>query len=104
MNKWKVSFFVCLGLWAVTLLGSAYVLFYQAISYSYLSTSYKDKVEANSVLGNLIVKGGKSYNQKDFLFLLRQEYPKEFIVEEGNKISMGFNVFEFENNQLVKAR
>jgi hypothetical protein len=104
MNKWKVSFFVCLGLLVITFLGGAYMLFDQAISYSYLDTSYKDQVKSNAVLGNLIVKGSKSYNQKDFLFLLRQAYPKEFIVEEGNKISMGFNVFEFENNQLVKAQ
>jgi len=80
------------------------MLFDQAISYSYLDTSYEDQVKSNAVLGNLIVKGSKSYNQKDFLFLLRQAYPNEFIVEEGNKITMGFNVFEFENNQLVKAQ
>lgn len=104
MNKWKVSFFVCLGCLVATLLGATYMLFDQAISYSYLSTSYEDQVKSNAVLGSLIVKGSKSYNQKDFLFLLRQAYPKEFIVEEGNKITMGFNVFEFENNQLVKAQ
>jgi hypothetical protein len=103
MKNWKISFFVCLAVWVLTLFAAFYILLDQAISYSYLSTSYQDKVKANSVLGNLIVKGSKSYNQKDFLFLLRQAYPNEFIVEEGNKISMGFNVFEFENNQLVKA-
>lgn len=104
MNKWKVSFFICLALWVVTCVGAFYVLFDQAVSYSYLNTSYEDRVKANSVLGNLIVKGSSSYSQTDFLFLLRQAYPKELIVEEGNTISMGFNVFEFENNKLVKAQ
>ncbi len=104
MNKWKVSFFVCFGSLVVVILLSAYLLIDQGVSYGYLNSSYEEKTNANSVLGNLIVKGSKSYNQKDFLFLLRQAYPKEFIVEEGNKISMGFNVFEFENNQLVKAQ
>lgn len=104
MNKWKVSFFVCLALWVATTIYALYVLFDQAISYSYLKTSFEDQVRSNSVLGNLIVKGGSSYSQKDFLFLLRQVYPKEFIVEDGNTITMGFNVFEFENNKLVKAQ
>ena len=104
MNKWKVSFFVCLGVLVAILLGSAYVLVDQAISYDHLNTSYKDKVEANAILGSLLVTNSESYTQKDFLFLLRQAYSKELIVEEGNKISMGFNVFEFENNQLVKAQ
>jgi hypothetical protein len=104
MNKWKVSFFICLSCLVLTLLGSVYILFDQAVSYSYLSTSYEDQVKSNAVLGNLIVKGSQNYNQKDFLFLLRQAYPKEFIVEEGHKIIMGFNVFEFENNKLVKAQ
>jgi hypothetical protein len=104
MNKWKVSFFICLSCMVLMLLGSAYIVFDQAVSYSYLRTSYEDQVRSNTVLGNLIVKGGQNYNQKDFLFLLRQAYPKEFIVEEGSKITMGFNVFEFENNKLVKVQ
>ena len=104
MNKWKVAFFICFGLLCSTLIGGAYILIDQAVSYSYLEVSYKDKDEANTVLGNLLVKTSKNYTQKDFLVVIRQSYPKEFIVQDAHKISMGFNVFEFENNQLVRAQ
>jgi hypothetical protein len=50
------------------------------------------------------VKGGQEYGQKDFLHLLRLTYPKEFIVEEGNKIIMGSNTFVFENDKLAYVR
>ena len=104
MNKWKISFFVCLFLLVI----SSTILIYNTIdlgiSYTYLEVSYDDQIEANKVLGNLIVQGGKEYTQKDLLHLLRLEYPDAFIVEEEQKILMGPNSFEFENNKLVRVR
>ena len=104
MNKWKAAFFATLALLltSITLLG--YATLDTGISYTYLEVSYNEQVQANQVLGNLIVKGGQEYSQKDFLHLLRLNYPKEFIVEEGNKIIMGSNTFAFENDKLAYAR
>jgi hypothetical protein len=104
MNKWKIAFFFSLPLIFLSVLFSLFLLLDNGTAYTYLEVSYNDQVEANEVLGNLIVKGGQQYSQKDFLHLLRQEYPESFIVEEGNLIKMGTNVFEFQNNKLSRAR
>ncbi len=104
MNKWQGAFFLSLLLILLSVLFSVFLLLDNGTAYTYLEVSYNDQVEANEVLGNLIVKGGQQYSQKDFLRLLRQEYPDAFIVEEGNLIKVGTNVFEFQNNKLSKVR
>ena len=104
MNKWKIAFFVCLPLTVLSLLFSFYVVIDNGVSYTYLEVSYNDQVRANEVLGDLIVRGGQQYSQKDFLHLLRQAYPEGFIVEEGAVIKMASNVFEFQDDKLIKAR
>ena len=103
LNKWKVSFFVCLIAFSATCVLLIYNTIDVGISYTYLEQSNDEILHANKVLGNLIVKGGKEYSQKDFLYILRQEYPKELIVEEGNKIIMGWNVFVFRDDKLIEA-
>jgi len=104
MNKWKWAFFVCLSVLVLSGLFFIYSAIDQGVSYTYLEVSYDYQVAANKVLGNLIVQGGKEYSQKDFLHLLRQAYPKEFIVEKENMIIMGHNQFKFENDRLVSAK
>ena len=104
MKKWKVSFFVCLVLLILSNLFFVYNIIDLGISYTYLEESFSGELEANKVLGNLIVQGGNDYSQKDILHLLRQAYPDEFIVEEDNKIIMGPNTFEFKNDRLVNVR
>ncbi|MHB8131666.1 MAG: Imm58 family immunity protein [Mobilitalea sp.] len=104
MNKWKIAFFCCLVLFIASSAFFIYSVIDQGVSYTYLKVSYDEQVEANKVLGNLIVKGGQKYSQKDILYLLRQEYPKAFIVEEKNTISIGANKFEFEKDRLVKVK
>ena len=101
MNKWKVAFFVMLttlilsnGFWVCSAIDSG-------ISYTYQQASLDDIGEANKFLGELIVKGGKEYNQKDILHLIRQSYPNAFIVEEDNLIKINYVTFEFKNNKLV---
>lgn len=103
-KRWKWAFFACL-LYAIA--SNAYLVFGlidAGISKAYFDASYEDGLKANAVLGELIVRGSKNYSQKDFLVLLRQAYPTEFIVEDGHKIAMGSNSFTFENDRLVRAR
>jgi len=104
MNKWKIAFLVSLPITFLSLVFSLFLLLDNGTAYTYLEVSYNDQVRANEILGNLIVKGGQEFTQKDFLHLLRQEYPDAFIVEEGNTIKIDRNVFEFQNNKLVKAQ
>jgi len=104
MNKWKIAFFCCLVLFIASIVFFIYSIIDQGISYTYLKVSYDEQVEANKVLGNLVVRGGQKYSQKDILYLLRQEYPKAFIVEEKNTIRIGSNEFEFEKDRLVMVR
>ena len=104
MNKWKLAFFLSLPLLILSVLFSLYLLVDNGTAYTYLEVSYNDQVQANEVLGNLIIQGGQQYNQKDLLHLLRQQYPDAFIVEESSSIKMGSNIFEFENGKLSKVR
>jgi hypothetical protein len=103
LNKWKISFFVCLVAFIATCVLLIYNTIDLGVSYTYLEQSYDEKSQANEVLGNLIVKGGKEYSQQDFLYLLRKEYPKELIVEDGNIIKIGWNMFVFKDGKLVEA-
>jgi hypothetical protein len=104
VNKWKIAFFTSLIVSIFTVVFALLVVLDNGISYTYLEVSYNDQLKANEVLGNIIVRGGEQYTQSDFLHLLRQAYPDELIVEEGNSIKMGFNTFEFKDNKLVKVR
>ena len=104
MNKWKISFFICLAAFLTVAVLLIYNTIDLGVSYTYLEQSHNEQLQANKVLGNLIVKGGSQYTQKDFLHLLRLEHPDEFIVEESNKIKMGWNVFVFKDNKLISAQ
>ena len=104
MNIWKWAFWVCLSLLLISSSVLLYGIIDQAITISYMEEEFEQQREANQVLGNLIVKGGKSYSQADFLHLLRQAYPDEFIVQEGNVISMGQNQFHFTDSRLSSVR
>lgn len=101
MNKWKLAFLILVPLLILSNLFFAYALFDTAVSYSYLTDSFERQSEANEQLGNLIILGSEEYSQKDFLHLLRQANPEAFIVEEGQKISIGQNAFLFENDKLM---
>jgi len=104
MNKWKWAFWICFALLvtssSVLLLG----IVDQAITITYMEQGLDDERKANEVLGNLIVQGGKDYTQADFLHLLRQAYPDDFIVQKGSAISMGHNEFTFSQGRLSGAR
>lgn len=95
-----MAFFVCLAVFVGTSVSLIYNTIDLGVSYAYLEQTYDEQLQANKVLSNLIVRGGQQYTQKDFLHLLRLEYPDEFIVEQGNKITMGWNVFIFNNDKL----
>jgi hypothetical protein len=103
MNNWKASFFVTLTL----LVGSNLFWLYSAIdagiTYTYQQVSLDDLNDAHSFLGDLVVKGGKDYSQKDILHLVRQSYPNAFIVEDGNKIIVNNVTFTFEGGKLSKV-
>jgi len=51
-----------------------------------------------------MIHGSSDYSQKDFLHLLRQVNPKDFIVEEGQEIRSGGNVFTFKNDRLTEVK
>ena len=103
MNKWKVAFFFSFFLFLTSSILLVFLALDNGTSYTYLQISLDDQVNSNKVLGNLIVQGGQEYTQKDLLHLLRLEYPKEFIVEDGNIIKMNSNSFEFHKDKLVKV-
>ena len=104
MNRWKTSFILCFTLLILTIFLAGYLLLDGGISSSYRQVSLDDQIEANKVLGKLVVNGSPEYSQKDFLYLLRMSFPAELIVEEGNIMSLGSNKFKFENDRLVSAQ
>ena len=104
MNKWKLAFFIVVPILFVGNIIFAYAMFDTAVSLSYLSDSYNYQNKSKEQLSNLIVLGSKDYSQADILHLLRQSNPIAFIVEDGDKVSMGETVFIFENNRLTSVK
>lgn len=104
MNKWKISFFVCLSILLASTTILIYLLVDQTVTYSYQVTHIAEQAQAKKLLGNLVVAGAKDYTQEDFLHLLRQSNPDAFIVEEGHLISIEGVIFAFENDQLVAVK
>ena len=104
MNKWKLLFWVCFAFLILSNVVLIYEIIDQAVTISYMRQGYEDQIKAKELLGNLVVKGGREYSQKDFLHLLRQAYPEAFIVEEGNVITIGQNEFTFSNGILIDAK
>ena len=104
MNKWKVSFFVCLLTLVISNLFWLYLTIDSGITYTHQQVSFDEKQESVKTLGALIVKGAKQYSQKDVLHLLRQIKPSAFIVEEVNTISVDGLSFVFENGTLVEVK
>ena len=70
------------------------------ITVSYQQTSLENLGDAHSFLGELVVKGGQDYSQKDVLNLVWQSYPDAFIVEKGNEIMVNGITFSFESGKL----
>jgi len=103
MNKWKVSFFATLTLLVGSNLFWLYTAIDAGVTYTYQQVSLDDLSDAHSFLGELVVKGGKEYSQKDILHLVRQSYPNAFIVEEDNKIMVNKVTFTFEGGKLSKV-
>lgn len=104
MNKWKVSFFVCLLTLVVSNLFWLYLIIDSGITYTYQQVSLDEKHESVKTLGALIVKGAKEYTQKDILHLLRQVRPSAFIVEDLNSISVDGLSFIFKEGKLVEVK
>ncbi len=104
MNKWKISFFVCLGIGLASTTFLLYLLVDQTVTYSYQVTHIAEQAQAKKLLGSLVVAGAKDYTQQDVLHLLRQSNPDAFIIEEGHLISIEGVIFAFENDQLVAVK
>lgn len=104
MNKWKAAFLIAVPILFVSNVFFIFTMIDTAISYTYLQDSFKHQSQSESALGKLIVEGSKNYSQKDFLHLLRQAEPDEFIVEEDNKIFYSGNTFVFEGDRLVRIQ
>jgi len=103
MNKWKISFLICLTVLIISNLYWLYVVFDSGVTQTYQQVTIDDQNEIINSLGELIVKGAKEYNKKDILYLLRKSKPDALIVEEGNKIYYEGTQFVFENDKLVKV-
>jgi len=103
MNKWKISFFVALLLLIASNIFWLFSAVDAGITYTYQQVSLDDLGEAHKFLGELVVKEGNQYSQKDILHLVRQADKDAFIVEEHNKIMVNGITFTFENNKLSKV-
>lgn len=103
MNKWKISFFVTLALLLASNICWLYSAIDAGVTYTYQQVSLDDLSDAHKFLGELVVKGGKEYSQKDILHMVRQSYPNAFIVEKGNKIMVNKVSFIFEDGKLSKV-
>ncbi len=104
MKGWKIASLISFLLLIVSNLLWAYLVFDQAISYTYLKTSYDDQTEIIRWLGGIVVKGAESYSKKDIVHLLRQSKPDAFIVEEDDLIVFEGIHFLFSDGKLVEVK
>jgi len=104
MNKWKLSFFIVVPTLIVSNIFFVYLTLDSSVSLTYLNHSFGDEKKARHSLGQLMIHGSSDYSQKDFLHLLRQVNPNDFIVEEGQEIRSGGNVFTFKNDRLTEVK
>lgn len=88
MKKWKLAFFVTFLLLIGSNIFWLYVVINSGVTYTYQQASLDELKHAHEFLGGLIMKECGKCSQKDVLHLLRQSYPGEFIVEEGNEITI----------------
>ncbi len=103
MNKWKLSFLVSLALLISSNIFWMYAVLDSGITQTYQQVSLDDLDDAHRFLGDLVVRRGSEYKQKDILHLVRQAYPDAFIVEEGNRIKVNKVTFTFENEKLIEV-
>ncbi|MEP1150345.1 MAG: hypothetical protein ABJH08_01345 [Balneola sp.] len=101
MKKWKTLFFSSLVLLVVTNLFWLYEAIDTGVSQTYQQDSFEKQERVIEILGDIIVEGAQNYSKVDILFLLRQNYPDGFIVEEENKVIYEGIYFEFKNDSLV---
>lgn len=104
MKNWKTAFFVCLVALVISNGYLSFQLLDEGITNTYKSETMEKQDEALRLLGEIIVEEGKTYTQKDILFLLRQKYEDGFIVEDSNSVSYQGIKFLFENDSLVSIQ
>ena len=103
MNKWKISFLICLVVLIISNLFWMYSLLDSGVSQTYQQVTIDEQDQVINSLGELIVKGAKEYSKKDILYLLRKSKPNEFIVEDKNKIIFEGTEFLFKDDKLMKV-
>ena len=103
MNKWKISFFLCVAALIVTNLFWLYQIVDSGVTLTYQQVTIDEQAKIIESLGELVVKGAKDYSQKDILYLLRKSNPRAFIVEDQNKITFEGAQFIFDNGKLIKV-
>jgi hypothetical protein len=104
MNKWKVSFFVALGLLVATNIWWLYSAMDAGVTYTYQQVTLDEKSKAVEMLGTLVVKGGQQYTKKDVLHILRQMNKDAFIVEDESQIDVEGIKFIFKNGKLSEVK
>jgi len=104
VKNWKTAFFVCLVALVISNGYLSFQLLDEGITNTYKSETMEKQDEALRLLGEIIVEEGKTYTQKDILFLLRQKYEDGFIVEDSNSVSYQGIKFLFENDSLVSIQ
>lgn len=101
MKNWKSAFFICLSLLIISNVYLFYQLLDSGITITYTSDTMEKQDEVIEILGEIIVSEGKDYSKKDILFLLRQNYPNGFIVEDSNTVCYEGVEFRFKQDSLV---
>jgi len=98
-NKWRIAFFVVLGVTIPSLGYLAYLVMDVAVTHSYMKDGYDATTRDLSALGVIFPKD--RYKKKDIASLLRQQHPGALIVETGCSVQMDGLLFYFDENERM---
>lgn len=100
MNKWKISFFVCLGTLISIVVFEAYIIIDQAVSLSYLETGYSDTAKDLSAIIEII--NSTDFSKAEIKRSLENGRSHIILHFEGDTVSLNKVSIIFKNKRLHK--
>ena len=98
-NRWRIAFFLALGV-TLPLSGClAYLLMDQAVSHTYMKDGYDGTVRDLDALATVFPKD--RYKKRDLVSILRQHYPGALIVETACSVQLDGLRFDFDESHRM---
>ena len=101
VKSWKAGFWCCFIAMLVSNVYWCLVVLDHTLANKYTEMELHSQKQAVSEWGKLIVTGIESTSKKDVVFLLRQDNPGAFIMDDEEQVIYQNISFYFKNDRLV---